>query len=103
MIETSTYTHEISLYDGPKLVSMVKSPVFNEIEDPDPHLVLSREAEYEKEVANYLDVVLEEAMLEMTEHVVLEVTEHGEAEQDICKTYGFDPQSSPMLPRYVLQ
>ncbi|XP_024004926.1 uncharacterized protein LOC18029935 [Eutrema salsugineum] len=55
-----------------------------------------REAENEKEVAKYLDVVLEEAMLELTEHVVLEVAKHGKAEQDICKTYGFDPQSSPM-------
>ncbi|ESQ56287.1 hypothetical protein EUTSA_v10027330mg [Eutrema salsugineum] len=62
---------------------------------PDTYLPIW-EAENEKEVAKYLDVVLEEAMLELTEHVVLEVAKHGKAEQDICKTYGFDPQSSPM-------
>ncbi|ESQ56284.1 hypothetical protein EUTSA_v10026819mg [Eutrema salsugineum] len=53
-------------------------------------------AENEKEVAKYLDVVFEEAMFELTEHVVLEVAKHGKAVQDICKTYGFDPQSCPM-------
>ncbi|ESQ56285.1 hypothetical protein EUTSA_v10026788mg [Eutrema salsugineum] len=42
------------------------------------------------------DTFLEEAMFELTEHVVLEVAKHGKAVQDICKTYGFDPQSCPM-------
>jgi len=52
-----------------------------------------REAENKEEVTNYLDAILEELILEMTEHSLDVVLE---AKQDICRIYGFDPQSSPM-------